>query len=825
MLAPPQPMPIHPELQAEQAYIDRAYDRLDAMRHAAEDLRDSVIGASRGGTHQARVERDVFVSASLARLEQLQLGRSSLCFGRIDLTASPSSETLTDAATLTDATLTDATRTDDATLTDAATESTPVESFYIGRLAVSDEQQEPLVVDWRAPVAEGFYRATGRAPMGLRRRRHFATDGRRLLGIEDELLGVDGPAPDNEMELVGPGALLAALGRSRSGQMRDIVATVQREQDEIIRAELPGVLVVQGGPGTGKTAVALHRAAYLLYTHRFPLERQGVLVVGPNQVFLRYIEQVLPSLGESGVALATLSSMWPRTRPRPEPSVVARVKGDARMADVLAHAVADRERGLRADLRIGYGALTLRVSPGMTRSIVNAARRRPGAHNARRRQVEAMLLRALYDDYVAVLARGRRSGVESSLVGPDGDVLDHGEFASQLRRDPSVVTALDRMWPVLTPEALLNDLFGAPALLALSTRGVLEPAERDVLARPRAQTPDDVEWTTADVPLLDEARALLGPPKARRRGRGRGDGDDPAEEPRGYGHIVVDEAQDLAPMALRMLARRSISGSMTLVGDIGQATSSSAPAGWDQVVEHLRPRRPPRLVTLSVNYRTPAEIMETAAAVLEAANVEGVVAPRSVRATSHLPEVRAVPQAGALAEEVALVAAAEVEAVAGGTVAVIAHRAVHDLLAARLAVSGLPWGQPERTGLAAPVTLLDVLAAKGLEFDSVIVVEPCAIVAEVDEGLRALFVALTRPTQRLVIVHAEPLPTALLAGLARARTTVSEGPVPGLPNEEHPAMSELDGRDGGARAGRAVMFPSALGTAVQGQLPFDDDPR
>jgi DNA helicase IV len=252
-------MATHPDLQAEQAYIDRAYVRLDAMRRAAEDLRDSVIGAGKGGTHQARVERDVFVRTSLQRLDQLQLGRASLCFGRIDRTLGDDDE----------------------------------ERFYIGRLAISDENQEPMIVDWRAPVAEAFYRATGRAPMGLRRRRHFATDGRTLLGIEDEVFQADGDTGD-DLELVGPGALLAALQRSRSGQMRDIVATVQREQDEIIRSELPGILVVQGGPGTGKTAVALHRAAYLLYTHRFPLETQGVLVVGPNQLFLRYIEQVLP---------------------------------------------------------------------------------------------------------------------------------------------------------------------------------------------------------------------------------------------------------------------------------------------------------------------------------------------------------------------------------------------------------------------------------------------------------------------------------------------------------------------------------------------------
>ncbi|HVM66367.1 MAG TPA: hypothetical protein VMU14_15975, partial [Acidimicrobiales bacterium] len=347
-------MSSHPDLAAEQAYIDRAYERLEAMRRAAEDLRDSVIGEGRGGTHQARVERDVFVQTSLARLEQLELGRSSLVFGRIDRSGDDGGggPSRNDGRRDGDRARKDGGRDGDRARNDGRRDG-DVERFYIGRLAVSDEHQEPLVVDWRAPVAEAFYRATGRSPMGLHLRRHFATEGRRLLAIEDELFAVDGGGePD---ELVGPGALLAALQRSRSGQMRDIVATVQREQDEVIRAELPGVLVVQGGPGTGKTAVALHRAAYLLYTYRFPLEQQGVLVIGPNQVFLRYIEQVLPSLGESGVALSTLGGLVPGARPRAVDSAAAnRVKGDARMTEVLARAVADRERGLRQDLVLGF---------------------------------------------------------------------------------------------------------------------------------------------------------------------------------------------------------------------------------------------------------------------------------------------------------------------------------------------------------------------------------------------------------------------------------------------------------------------------------------
>jgi DNA helicase IV len=746
-------MAIHPDLAAEQAYLDRAYDRLEAMRRAAENLRDSVIDAGPGGTHQARVERDVFVQTGLQRLEQLKLGRSSLCFGRIDREIGDGEAGSTPAGPEPD-----------------------VEHFYVGRIAVSGENQEPLIVDWRAPVAEAFYRATGRAPMGLRRRRHFATEGQVLLGIEDELFRADGETSDDDLELVGPGALLAALQRSRSGQMRDIVATVQREQDQVIRAELPGVLVVQGGPGTGKTAVALHRAAYLLYTHRFPLEQQGVLVVGPNQLFLRYIEQVLPSLGESGVALTTVAGLLPGVRPRhAERPQAARVKGDARMAGVLAQALRDRERGLRNDLVLGFGALSLRVSAGATRSIVASVKRRPGTHNQRRRQVEVLLHRALHESYLAAAGRSRRTGLGVGVAGPDGADLSLADLVSQIRHEPALLAALDRMWPVLTPQELLNDLFGSPTLLAMATKDLMAPPERDLLARERAHSLDAVPWTVADLPLLDEARALLGSRRSRRRGSG-GTSPEDDDEPRAYGHIVVDEAQDLSPMALRMLARRSISGSMTLVGDMGQATSTSAPSSWSDVLAHLPSRRPARLVTLTVNYRTPAEIMEVAAEVLAAAPVAGIAPPRSVRATGRVPVVRRVEVGASITEEAARAARAEHDAVDGGTVAVVVPTQMLDAVGDALTGSGLSWGDPERGGLTLPVTLLDVTAAKGLEFDSVVVVEPADIIDESPSGLRALYVALTRPTRRLVVVHRRPLPGALRDGLARAHLVVGEGP-------------------------------------------------
>ena len=725
-------MAAHPDLAAEQAHIDRAYARLDAMRaSAAESLQTALRHGQGGGTYQTLVERDVMVANSVQRIGQLEIGGEALCFGRIDRQTG--------------------------------------EVFHIGRLGVSDEDHEPLVVDWRAPAAEPFYRATGREPLGLTRRRHFLVEGRQLIGIEDELFGGDG-----ELGLAGSGALVAALERSRTGRMRDIVATVQREQDEIIRGPLPGVLVVQGGPGTGKTAVALHRAAYLLYTYRFPLERQGVLVVGPNRLFMRYIEHVLPSLGENGVELSTIGGLVSGVAASgSEPSLaVARLKGDVRMAAMLGRAVKDRQRPLRDDIVVGFGSLRLRVSAAATADIVRTARRRPGPHNARRSLVERLLFQRLHDSYISLTARNRRAGVRPAAEGaaeaPDQDAgMTSAELGKAVRRDPVVVEALERMWPVLTPEQLLRDLFGAPSLLRLAGEGVLSAEELRLLHRDRGSSVDGVEWTPSDLPLLDEAMALLGSRKKKSAlqppsdvatldggGAGGQDGDI-----RTYGHIVVDEAQDLTPMQLRMLARRSLNGSMTLVGDVAQATGTWAPPSWSSVLEHLPTRRGTNVVTLSVNYRTPAEIMDVASRVLAAA-LPGVEPPESVRSTGELP--RSVSVAGGeLAPAVARETAAESAAVAGGTVAIVCPPSLVAPLRSALVAGGLDFGEPSTRGLDAPVTLVPVDVVKGLEFDAVVVVEPATVVAESPNGLQALYVALTRATKRLTVVHSLPLPVEL----------------------------------------------------------------
>jgi len=718
----------HPDLAEEQAYIDHAYECLDRSREEVWRLRD-LTEVGRGGTFQARWEQEVFEENIRNRLSQLELHTAALVFGRIDRLPPEG----------------------DRPGTNGDQDRVDFESFHIGRLALSDEQREPVVVDWRAPVAEPFYRATGRNPMGLARRRHFSVRGRELLAIEDELFGTGHLGIGTDIEsgiesggtngqvaplpgLSGYSTLIAALQQGRTGQLGDIVATIQAEQDEIIRSAQSGVLVVQGGPGTGKTVVALHRAAYLLYTYRFPLEDQGVLVIGPNRLFLRYIERVLPSLGEAGVEQVVMSDLVPDVRfGATDSGRAARVKGDPRMEAVIAKAVRDRARPLREDLVVPFGTMFLRLRMSDSQRIVASARRRFRRHNAARRWVEG--------EVFAALAASARAELSAEQV------------RERLRQTDEIRGALERMWPVLSPAQLLHDLFGSKALLKLAAVRHLDEHEYLALYRPRAAEVADVRWTDADAALLDEAREQLGP----RLGKGGKVNEE--DEIRTYGHIVIDEVQDLSPMQLRMAARRSLNGSMTVVGDLAQATGQFAPRDWDDVLAHLPSRRPARLTELTVGYRIPESVMGLATRVLRIA-APALTPPISVRHGDAAPVFeQAAP--GDLGVAVAAAVTDLLALVGDGNVAVVTPSSLAEPMAAALADEGVAVGVGPTDGLDAKVTLLPVGMVKGLELDGVVVVEPGRIVAEEPQGLRALYVALTRATQRLTIVHADPLPEAL----------------------------------------------------------------
>ena len=707
----------HPDLPTEQEFIDFAYRCLQQSKADAWKMR-GLHEDTLGGTFQARYERDVFDEAVFNRLTQLDLGDAALVFGRIDR----GPEALPDDR---------------------------IESFHIGRLAVADEHADPVVVDWRAPIAEPFYRATGREPLGLVRRRHFHVQGRELLGIEDELFGaghlgigaeVGVASAENPEGIRGYSTLLAVLQRGRTGQLGDIVATIQGEQDAIIRSPQAGVLVVQGGPGTGKTVVALHRAAYLLYTYRFPLEDQGVLVIGPNRVFLRYIERVLPSLGEAGVEQVVLADLvpgvlWARYAIDPaDASLAARVKGDLRMSLVIDQAVTDRERPLRDDLVVPFRTGYVRLRAEESRRIVRAGQRRFRRHNTGRRWVEGEV-------WSAMAASSRLGDISA------GDVRD------ALRAVPEVRQAFERMWPVLTPAQLLHDLFGSKALLKLAAARNLSEEEYLSLFRERADDVTDVRWTEHDVALLDVARSYLGP-KPTKNGKS-----DDGEDIRTYGHVVVDEVQDLTPMQLQMVARRSLNGSMTVVGDLAQATGALAPNDWNDVLRHLPDQRDARVIGLSVGYRIPGQIMELANKVMMAATPT-LRAPTSVRTGDEHPEFVSVVQSDLLSAVVS--ATKELDADIGdGNIAVVVPDSMFDDVARALTDAGIEHGEATRSGLEMGITVVPVSVVKGLELDGVIVVEPSRIVQDQEQGLRALYVALTRSTKRLTIVHSEPLPGAM----------------------------------------------------------------
>jgi DNA helicase IV len=758
------------QIAIEQRHLDSAYARLEAMRAAAESVRAAYADVRSGGTHQARLERDIAYDVTARRLAELEIGASPLCFGRLD-------------------------RVDGVT-------------WYVGRLAVDDADHTPLVVDWRAPVAEPFYRATAIAPMGVARRRHFITrHGREITGLDDEVFDAAATAAAG-LSVAGEGALLAALNRERTGRMGDIVATIQHEQDEAIRADLPGVLIVAGGPGTGKTAVALHRAAYLLYTHRRRLAGNGVLLIGPSTVFLRYIEQVLPSLGEHDVQLATISALKPQLdTSATDATAVATIKGDLRMARVIERAVADRERGLAKDIAFVIDGMRLHITREDTARIARSARRQHGVHNAKRLGVQRRLIDTLVARYKRAAAENYQRLDESDnvrvIAGPDPliaraiarrEPLPEGfdtELAARLRKRPEVREAIERIWPVLSGAELLNDLLGFRALVRSAAGDLLSADEQELLHRPRSPEAARARWAESDAALIDEADALLGPveaaqPKRRRRRR---DGevlaaaervleefgldsfttaaqvaarfDDHSDagangtETRTFGHVLVDEAQDLTAMQWRMLARRGPNGSFTIVGDPGQASRPGAVADWDTLIAMLPTHNGVRRTTLSVNYRTPAEIMDVAARLLAVA-APNIEPSTSVRSTGVRPEFISVEDSRLIDRAGSLARSARAR---GGLVAVIAPIELHGAIVAALADLGAVAGTAD--ALDAPVAVLDATSAKGLEFDHVVVVEPARLVTADRAGLRLLYVTITRATQTLAIVHAGALPEGL----------------------------------------------------------------
>lgn len=685
-------MTTNSELEREQGYIDRAYACLERTRDLARAM--SADRSQGGGSvYQALLERDVLMEHANNRLAQTELGDQSLCFGRIDLERG--------------------------------------ERYYIGRIAVSDENSEPVVVDWRAPVAEPFYRATGAEPLGLAQRRHFSSNGQVLRGIEDEFFG-EARERLGAGEVQGQGALIAALNTARSGKLGDIVATIQGEQDEVIRAPLPGILVVQGGPGTGKTVVALHRAAYLLYTNRFPLEGQGVLVIGPNRLFLSYIEQVLPSLGEAGVEIAVVADLVPNVRATgvDQPDV-ARLKGDLRMCKVIEKAVRDRQRPLRETAVIPLGVERLRITPEDTRELIAQTRRRSRTHNAGRK--------VFLEHFYRLVASKMREPLEPSVV------------RDRIRSLPETREIVERVWPVLTPAELLNDLFSSRGLTRLAAKKWLSDAEQSLLLRERAANPHDIVWSAQDVPLLDEALELLGP-------RPKHSDEDLI---RTFGHILIDEAQDLSPMDLRVIDRRSLNGSMTIVGDIAQATSASAHDSWDSVLRHLPAKREPRFAELLIGYRVPAPAMELANRVLAIA-APGLRPPRSIREVGDAPIIERVArdEFGA-----ALCAAVrrEVDAVGAGSVAVICPSSWVERVETALTGGGVEFGQAHRGRFDHQVTVAPITLVKGLELDATIVIEPQAVLDDEFRGPQTLYVGLTRATKRLSILHTAPLPAVLSA--------------------------------------------------------------
>ncbi len=674
--------PMHDELVREQAFLDRARAELNRMRETAEALDASRASDAISGEVLSRV-----LARRIASLQDDP--RTTLFFGRIDVDP----------------------------------DGGPAESFHVGRRHVSDEAGDPVVVDWRAPVSTAFYRASRLEPMDVVLRRRFGVDHGRLTAIEDEHL----EAPTTEQDAEGGLLLAAEIERPRTGPMRDIVSTIQPEQDEIVRSGVTTTVCVQGAPGTGKTAVGLHRAAWLLYSFRERLDRSGVLVVGPNRAFLDHIGAVLPSLGEVRVGHATIDTLLDHGRVRAdEPADVATLKGDARLAAVLRRAVWSTVTRATEALVVPRGVRKWRVPAYEVQEVLDELAARGVRYTAAR---DLLPMR---------LAHHVLLGMERDGDAPDDRVQE------SVAKSPAVRKYVASVWPALDPQAVLHRLWSDPQALAAAAADDLTTEEQRMLLWDKpARTKGAARWSRADMALLDELSDVL------------------TRVP-SLGHVVLDEAQDLSPMQLRAVGRRCSTGSATVLGDIAQGTTPWATASWEDAMHHLG-KDAHDLVVLDRGFRVPALVIDYAARLLPAM-APGLGAPVSVR--SNPGRLDLVPVASAeLVDAVARVAG---EAAAeAGSVGVIAPDAMVAEVAAGLTAAGLAHGRLDLDhgdDEDHQVEVVPASVAKGLEFDRTVVVEPSAIAAaEPDErtGLRRLYVVLTRAVSALTVVHAEPLPEAL----------------------------------------------------------------
>ena len=626
----------HPELAAEQAYVDRAYEHLERMREVVGRAGDAADG------EVAQAALDAWAAKRLATFEDAERG---LLFGRIDFEA-------------------------------------VARALYVGRRWVHDEEGDQVVVNWQAPAARPFYTATPQDPHGVTLRRRFRAQGRKLLAIADEAL--DGSSLDGASVA---DFLLEELERSRDTHMRDIVATIQADQYRLITREPDRPLVIQGGPGTGKTAVGLHRASWLIYTERERNARNRVLVVGPNRTFMEYVSHVLPALGEGSVEQLAVSELVPGIEPRQaEKPKVARLKADTRLAEVIARAAELRLAGEPEELILKLEGVYIRVRVREQRALLEQIRGRDGTTAAARERFRMGIVRSFYSEYGRVL---------------QGAAFRDGEQVEQaLKASGTLNAVVDRAWPPVTPEKLVRSLFTTPGFLAEAAEGILDEAEQRLLRRRAAG------WSAGDVPLLDEA-------------------------------------QDLSPMQLRMIARRARGGALTILGDVAQGTGPVAYGSWDDVLPYLSRGGDAEVEELRHAYRVPREIMELALPLLETI-APGTLRPLAYRAGGSAPVLRHVEEHELLRE--AYVEAARLAREEGLVALIVPDELVEPALAHESAFDGIP--------------LLTPREAKGLEFDHVIVVEP-ALVAAREQGLRELYVALTRPTTTLVVVHARPLPAEL----------------------------------------------------------------